>query len=68
MGSKFSPDVQELLWKLHWCREQAVKLGVDSAGLLIRSAITEVEDLAQLREAAAAAKKSPPAGEEADGP
>jgi hypothetical protein len=64
MGSQFSPEIQELLWKLHRCREEAVKLGFDSAGLLIRSAVSEIEDLAQLREAAAAAKRNPPVGKD----
>lgn len=61
MGAKFPPEIRELLWKLNWCREQAVTLGFDSAGLLIRSATHEVEELAELRAAAGLAKRGPPA-------
>lgn len=53
MGSQFPPHIQQLLWKLHWCREETVARGFDTAGLLIREAIQEIEDIARSRQAIA---------------
>lgn len=47
MSSHRSVELRQLIWKLSWCRERALELGLDGDARLIRLAIDQIRKSAE---------------------